>query len=128
MRIGIGLAVRQNFEQNEESTTFAAVYGAVVDALLSAAGNFYERSPFMAQRDGKALKQIELQLHYDGFEIQNLDITLRVRHLLAETMLEALAQTIRKPLFLDSNQLTLKQYAVGQWPVALDVQAVVLIA
>ncbi len=127
MRIGIGLAVRQNFERNEESTTFAAVYGAVVDALLSAAGNFHERRNGLSDDPDQALKQIELQLHYDGLEIQNLDITLSVRRSLSEERLAALAKMIGKPLFLQKDQLTVKQYVLQGNPYELHVQATVLI-
>ncbi|RLD13480.1 hypothetical protein DRI50_07090 [candidate division KSB1 bacterium] len=127
MRTGLGLAVIQKIEYPIESTTFAAVNSAVVDALLSAAGIFSERSSLMREETSAFLKQIELRLHYDGFEIQNLDLTLTVRQRLPDTLLDSINSEIRKPLFLNKDQLTVKQYVIETAAHALQVQALALI-
>ncbi len=127
MRTGLGLAVVQKIEQPVESTTFAALIGAVVDALLGAAGIFAERESFVREDPFDSLKQIELRLHYDGFEIRNVDVTVTVRNALSDTLLKSFTEKARKSLFLDKDQVTVKQYVVQDAPYEMHVQALVLI-
>lgn len=127
MRTGLGLAVVQKIEQPIESTTFAAIISAVVDALLSAAGIFTERENFVRKEPSDFLKQVELRLHYDGFEIQNIDITVIVRNSLYDSLLESFTEKARKSLFLDQDLVTVKQYGVQNAPYEMQVQALALI-
>lgn len=126
MRIGSGFSFVHNEQRDLPSTTSAALIGAVVDALLSAAGILNERDRFAEADPLAQLKKIELRLHYDGFEIQNIDLTLLVPVPLAAERFDVWKDEIRKPLFLDKDQLTLKQYVLTDLPY-LQIQALALI-
>ncbi len=126
MRVGSGFSFVNNEQLNLQSTTFAALIGAVVDALLSAAGILSERDTFAVSDPRAQLKKIELRLHYDGFEIRNIDVTFSTAVPLAPEHLNIWKNELRKPLFLEPDQLTLKQYVLKKLPY-LQVQAIALI-
>lgn len=127
MRTGLGLAFETHLEEHIESTTFAALSGAVVDALLSAAGILDLRDSFENKSYDDMFKQIELRLHYDGFEIKNIDVSAVSRTELPKTALQSFKEKICRILFLENDQVTVKNYRVPHSQFALQVQALVLI-
>ena len=127
MRVGLGLAFENKIKTNEESTTLAALSRAVVDALLSAAGLFHLRNSFRDLQDAVFFKELELRLHYDGFDIQNIDITVVSGNKLPELVLQSFKEKICHTMFLDENQVNIKSYLVENNTMTLQVQAVALV-
>ncbi len=127
MRVGLGIAFRKRIQTDVLSTTFAALSGAVVDALLGASGLMQFRSAAALHGELDLLKQTELRLHYEGFKIINIDCVILAARDLGESMIDEIRDKMCKALFIDSRDMNIKIYNDDQMPYAVQVQAVALI-
>ncbi len=127
MRTALGFAFEAQVTDEMESTTFAALGSAVVDALLSAGGILELRDSLNELPFDDRLKKVELRLHYDGHEVQNIDVNVLIRGPVPQNTLQAFKEKLCRLLFLEPDRVTVKTYHVPEAALALQVQAVVLI-
>ncbi len=127
MRTALGFAFEAQVTDAMESTTFAALGSAVVDALLSAGGIFEMRDSLADLSFEERCKKVELRLHYDGHEIQNIDVNVFGQNRVAPAVLQSFKETLCRLLFLEADRVTVKAYHVPETALALQVQAAVLI-